>query len=153
MPIATPLFSRLARSTPCAVALGRHLSDRSEQIREDARFRVLRLLADNPEISQRQLAEQLGISSGAAHYIIAGLVKVGLVKLENFKSSSDKRRYAYILTPAGIAEKSAITGRFLERKIAEYNALRQEIAELEEELGQRDALGSRKGNGAGRAER
>jgi len=112
------------------------MSDRSEQIRDDARFRVLRLLADNPEISQRQLAEKLGISSGSAHYIIARLVEVGFVKLANFKSSPDKRRYAYILTPAGIAEKSAVTARFLERKIAEYNALNQEIAELEEELGQ-----------------
>ena len=111
------------------------MSDRSEQIRDDARFRVLRLLADNPEISQRQLAEKLGISSGSAHYIIARLVEVGFVKLANFKSSPDKRRYAYILTPAGIAEKSAVTARFLERKIAEYNALNQEIAELEEELG------------------
>jgi MarR family transcriptional regulator, temperature-dependent positive regulator of motility len=110
------------------------LSERGDQQREAAQFQVLRLLESDPHLSQRQLADALGISLGAAHYMLRGLIAEGLVKLGRFHSSADKRRYAYVLTPRGIAAKGAITRRFLARKRAEYEALRREIEELGAEL-------------------
>lgn len=110
------------------------MTGRQNRLKEDTRFRVLRLLEENPEISQRELADAVGISTGSAHYLLSALVERGLVKLGNFSASKDKRRYAYILTPKGMAEKAAITGRFLARKLEEYEALRREIAELESEV-------------------
>ncbi|GJL87296.1 MAG: MarR family EPS-associated transcriptional regulator [Minwuia thermotolerans] len=97
-------------------------------------FRVLRLLEENPEMSQRDLAQAVGISVGGAHYCLNALIEKGLIKIGNFSAARDKRRYAYILTPKGIAEKSALTGRFLKRKMAEYEALKAEIDALKVEL-------------------
>jgi EPS-associated MarR family transcriptional regulator len=111
------------------------MAGQRSKIQEDVRFRVLRLLHENPELSQRDLAKAVGISNGSAHYLLTALVEKGLIKIGNFTAAQDKRRYAYILTPKGIAEKAAITKRFLERKIQEYDALKAEIAELHEELG------------------
>ena len=110
------------------------MGSRKSQLQEDTRFRILRLLEANPEMSQRELAAAVGISTGAVYYLLSALVERGLVKMGNFSASSDKRRYAYILTPKGVAEKAAITGRFLSRKRQEYDALRREISELESEL-------------------
>lgn len=109
-----------------------------ERVQEDTRFRVLRLLQERPEMSQRDLAKAVGISAGGAHYVIKSLVEKGFVKLGNFSASDDKRRYMYVLTPKGLAEKAAITRRFLERKVEEYEALRNEIAELRAEVGESD---------------
>ena len=105
------------------------------KVQEDVRFRVLRLLDGNPELSQRELAEAAGISNGSAHYLLSALLDKGLIKLGNFTAAQDRRRYAYILTPKGIAEKAAITKRFLERKNQEYDALKAEIEALRDELG------------------
>ncbi len=117
------------------------------QLQEDMRFRVLRLLEDNPEMSQRDLAEAVGISVGSAHYCLNALVGRGLVKLGNFTASDDKRRYAYVLTPKGIAEKTALTGRFLKRKMDEYKALKAEIELLQSELERvADTVSRRSGN-------
>ncbi|MDF1734013.1 MAG: MarR family EPS-associated transcriptional regulator [Minwuia sp.] len=101
---------------------------------EDVHFRVLRLLEENPEMSQRDLAQAVGISVGGAHYCLNALIEKGLIKIGNFSAARDKRRYAYMLTPKGIAEKSALTGRFLKRKLAEYEALKAEIDALKVEL-------------------
>lgn len=106
-----------------------------KSIQEDVHFRVLRVLEQRPEISQRELAAEVGISLGSAHYCLAALVDRGLVKLSNFRASPDKRRYAYILTAKGVSEKAALTGRFLARKRAEYSALKDEIEALEQEMG------------------
>ncbi|MBM1222844.1 MAG: MarR family EPS-associated transcriptional regulator [Alphaproteobacteria bacterium] len=111
------------------------MAGQRSKVQEDARFRVLRLLHDNPELSQRELAEAVGISNGSAHYLLSALLDKGLIKLGNFTAAQDKRRYAYILTPKGIAEKAAITKRFLERKIQEYDSLKAEIETLKDELG------------------
>lgn len=111
------------------------MAGQRSKVQEDVRFRVLRLLHDNPELSQRDLAEAVGISNGSAHYLLSALLDKGLIKLGNFTAAQDKRRYAYILTPKGIAEKAAITKRFLERKIQEYDALKTEIEALRHELG------------------
>jgi EPS-associated MarR family transcriptional regulator len=108
---------------------------RRRELHEDVNFRVLRLLQENPEWSQRELARAVGISNGGAHYVLNALVEKGLVKLGNFTSSADRRRYAYVLTRKGIAERAAITRRFLARKLAEYEALKLEIDTLQQELG------------------
>ncbi len=100
----------------------------------DARFRVMRLLEENPQMSQRELADAVGISVGAVHYMLRALVEKGFVKFGNFSSASDKRRYAYVLTPKGLREKAELTRSFLARKHAEYDALRAEIAALEADL-------------------
>lgn len=111
------------------------MAGQRSKVQEDVRFRVLRLLHDNPELSQRDLAQAVGISNGSAHYLLSALLDKGLIKLGNFTAAQDKRRYAYILTPKGIAEKAAITRRFLERTIQEYDALKAEIEALRDELG------------------
>ena len=111
------------------------MAGRQSDLQEDARFRILRLLEENPELSQRELAEAVGISIGSAHYVLGALIERGLIKLGNFSAAPDKRRYAYILTPKGAAEKAAITRRFLARKLEEYEALRHEIRELKAEVG------------------
>ena len=102
---------------------------------EDLHFRGLKLLQDKPDISQRDLAAQLGISHGKMNYCLNALMEKGLVKLQNFSNSQHRWRYAYVLTPTGLAEKAALTGRFLKRKMAEYEALRAEIEALQAEAG------------------
>lgn len=104
------------------------------KLQEDTHFRVLRLLQENPEMSQRELAEAVGVSVGGIHYVLNALIDKGLVKLGNFTAAEGKRRYAYILTAKGISEKAAITRRFLARKMEEYDALKAEIDELSQEL-------------------
>ncbi len=103
------------------------------KIQEEARFQILRLLHDNPELTQRELGERVGVSLGAVNYCLKALIERGLVKAGNFSKSPNKLGYAYVLTPAGIAEKTVLTGRFLARKKAEYEALRAEIEALSRE--------------------
>lgn len=110
------------------------MAGRRDTVREDVRFRVLRLLQENPEMSQRDLADAVGVSLGSLHYCLNALVEKGLVMVGNFTAAEDKRRYAYVLTPKGISERAALTHRFLKRKRAEYDALKTEIAALQEEL-------------------
>jgi EPS-associated MarR family transcriptional regulator len=95
----------------------------------------MRLLEENPEMSQRDLAEKLGMSLGGLNYCLKALIDKGFVKLDNFQSSKHKLKYAYVLTPTGIAQKVAMTGRFLKRKMQEYEALREEIEVLRAEAG------------------
>jgi len=110
------------------------MAGRRDKVQEDVRFRVLRLLEENPEISRRDLAKAVGISVGSAHNVLSAPVEKGLEKFGNFSASKDKRRYAYILTPQRIGEKSAITKRFLARKLDQYEALKEEIGELLREV-------------------
>ena len=110
------------------------MTSKRTKLQEDTHFRVLRLLQENPEMSQRELAAAVGVSVGGMHYVLNALIEKGLVKLGNFTAADDKRRYAYLLTPKGIAEKGAITRRFLARKTEEYTALKEEIDELKSEL-------------------
>ncbi len=93
-------------------------------------FRVLRMLDGNPELSQRQIAGELKISLGAVNYCLGALIEKGQIKVRNFRSSDNKLRYAYILTPRGVSEKARLTGAFLKRKMAEYEALKAEIDAL-----------------------
>ena len=110
-------------------------SDR-RTVREDMRYRVLRTLESNPEMSQRALARELNVSLGALHYCLHALIGKGLVKARTFAASPRKLSYSYVLTPAGLAAKSTLTRSFLTRKRAEYEALRAEIEALEAELGE-----------------
>jgi len=96
----------------------------------EARYRLLGLLADKPELSQRELARELGVSLGKANYCLNALLYRGYVKAVNFKNSRNKRGYLYQLTPAGITAKAAATRRFLIRKEAEYERLHAEIESL-----------------------
>jgi EPS-associated MarR family transcriptional regulator len=100
---------------------------------QEAHFRVLRLLEGNPQMNQRDLAAAAGVSLGKTNYCINALLEKGLIKVQNFKSSKRKLAYAYLLTPAGIAEKAALTQRFLTRKMEEYEALKAEIDQLKQE--------------------
>ena len=101
---------------------------------EENTLKALRTLELNPGLTQRELASELGVSLGKTHYIVRSLVDIGLVKLENFQRSNNKWGYAYILTPKGIAEKAAITVRFLARKQEEYKRLALEIEGLRSEV-------------------
>ncbi len=104
------------------------------RIQEEAHFQILRHLHENPELSQRELGERVGISLGAVNYCLKALVDRGLVKARNFRRSPNKMGYAYFLTPAGLSEKTLLTGRFLKRKIAEYETLKKEISLLSAEF-------------------
>lgn len=104
---------------------------------EELRLRVMRVLEDNPEASQRDIAKELGVSLGSVNFCVKALVDIGFVKLNNFVKSNKKMGYAYILTPEGISEKAAITARFLKRKMNEYEMLREEIEQLKREVDSR----------------
>ncbi len=107
--------------------------NKKAKIQEEARFKILRLLHENPELTQRELGERVGISLGAVNYCLRALIERGLVKAGNFSRNPNKLGYAYVLTPAGIAEKTLLTGRFLKRKVEEYEALKLEIEVLSRE--------------------
>ncbi|CAN5348438.1 MarR family EPS-associated transcriptional regulator [soil metagenome] len=92
---------------------------------------VLRLLDASPQLTQRAMARELGISLGKANYCLRALLGRGLVKVQNFRNSTRKRAYAYLLTPAGVAAKAELTRHFLARKREEYDALRLEIERLQ----------------------
>lgn len=103
--------------------------------KEAAHYRVLRLIEDRPEISQRELARALGVSLGKTHYLMKALLEKGLVKANNFRRNDNKLAYAYLLTPSGIVAKLELTRAFLRLKEAEFRAARDEIARLQTELG------------------
>ncbi len=139
-PLNTPPLRapRLVGRTGVAVAWATVRNERlnnKAKIQEEARFQILRLLHENPELTQRELGERVGVSLGAVNYCLKALVERGLVKAGNFTKSPNKLGYAYVLTPAGIAEKTMLTGRFLVRKKAEYESLKQEIQSLTRESG------------------
>jgi EPS-associated MarR family transcriptional regulator len=97
---------------------------------EESHYLVLKLITENPQISQRELASELGVSLGKANYCLRALVEKGWVKARNFKNAKNKVAYSYMMTPRGIEEKTKITAKFLVRKIAEYEALKQQIDDL-----------------------
>ena len=115
------------------------MTSRQRNSQEDTNYRVLRLLQDNPNLSQRELASALGISLGGLNYCLQALLGKGLIKVQNFQSSKRKLAYAYLLTPSGMAEKAVLTSRFLKRKMVEYENLKAEIASLQAAANQADA--------------
>jgi EPS-associated MarR family transcriptional regulator len=117
------------------------MTSRQAQIQEDTHFRMMRVLQENPDLTQRELAEKLGMSVGSLNYCLNALIDKGLVKMQNFSNSKNKFKYVYLLTPIGIAAKVALTTRFLSRKVEEYEALKLEIDKLKFEV---DASGQDK---------
>ena len=103
--------------------------------RDELKLRVLRALESNPELSQRQLAAELGVSLGGVNYAVKALVERGLVKMKNFSRSDHKASYLYVLTPSGIAEKASLASALLSRKLEEYELLMTEISDLRREVG------------------
>ena len=97
-------------------------------------YRLLKLIAEHPEHTQRDLAVAMGVSVGKTNFCIKALISKGLVKAENFRRNRDKGAYAYLLTPKGIEDKAIFTIRFLQHKMAEYDVLKMEIASLRTEL-------------------
>jgi EPS-associated MarR family transcriptional regulator len=104
---------------------------------EELRLRILRLLTDSPDLSQRELALRLGLSLGKTNYCLRALIDKGWVKVNNFRNSQNKMAYAYVLTPSGFSAKGAATASFLRRKQEEYSRLEQEISELRAEVATR----------------
>ena len=103
-------------------------------VTDEVRYRLLRYLEVHPQASQRELALHLGVSVGKINYCLRALIEKGLVKMSNFRRSERKLAYSYVLTPKGIDEKVNVTVRFLQRKMAEYDALSQEIKRLNREV-------------------
>ncbi len=89
---------------------------------------------ENPDLTQRELADKLGMSVGGLNYCLNALIDKGLVKMQNFQNSKNKFKYVYLLTPMGVAEKLALTSQFLSRKMRDYEALKDEIDSLKAEV-------------------
>ena len=111
------------------------MASRRKEHQEDAKFRVFQIINENPQMTTREIAQKVGISNGSAYYLLTSLIDMGFIKLSNFKDSSQKIKYSYLLTPKGIREKSLVTNRFLVRKKQEFEALREEIDSLEKAVG------------------
>ena len=111
------------------------MASRRKEHQEDAKLRVFQMINENPQLTTRELAQKVGISNGSAYYLLISLIDKGFVKLANFKETSEKKKYTYLLTSKGIREKSLITSKFIVRKKREYEALREEITVLEKNIG------------------
>ena len=111
------------------------MASRRKEFQEDAKLRVFQIIIKNPQMTTREIAQKVGISNGSAYYLLTSLIDKGFVKLSRFKENSQKMKYSYLLTPKGIHEKSLLTNSFLVRKKDEYRALRNEIAQLERDIG------------------
>jgi len=107
------------------------MNTRRSSLNEDIHFWTLKLLQEKPGITQRALAKEVGMSLSGINYCISALAEKGWIKMGNFSKNPDKLSYAYLLTPTGVAEKAALTKRFLQRKMAEYEKLRGEIDALQ----------------------
>lgn len=100
---------------------------------DEYRYRILKLLENNPSASQREIARELGVSLGRVNFCLQALVEKGLIKANNFRQNESKRAYLYYLTPKGMKEKAKVTMRFLSAKLDEYESLKREVAELQRE--------------------
>ena len=97
-------------------------------------YKLLKLIEANPAIQQREMAKAMGVSLGKANYCLRALVQKGLVKIDNFRRHDNKLAYFYVLTPSGIEARASLTVVFLKHKMAEYEAIRNEIEELRSDL-------------------
>ena len=112
------------------ICLQGFMTSRQSKLQEDTYFRVMSILEENPKLTQRELASKLGLSLGGLNYCLRALIDKGFVKMQNFNQAENKLKFVYLLTPTGIKEKSALTYRFLERKMKEYEILKAEIEAL-----------------------
>ena len=110
------------------------MTSRQANQQEDTYFRVMRILYVRPEITQRELAEKLGVSVSGLNYCLKALIEKGWVKIHNFSNNKNKLGYAYLLTPTGVVQKASLTSSFLQRKMQEYEALKHEIKQIKQEI-------------------
>lgn len=110
------------------------MSTRRQSSNDDTLFWTLKALQDNPGATQRALAKEVGINVSTIHFCLKALAEKGWIKVSNFSKSPNKLGYAYLLTPTGVSEKAALTHRFLQRKMAEYDKLREEIEALQRQV-------------------
>lgn len=112
------------------------MTTRRQTANDDTLFWTLKVLQENPGVTQRTLAKEVGINVSTINFCLKALVEKGWIKMGNFSKNPDKLSYAYLLTPTGVAGKAALTKRFLQRKMAEYEKLREEIEALQLETDQ-----------------
>lgn len=113
-----------------------------KDISDEYHLKVMQMIAKQPDISQRELAARLNVSVGKINYCMQALVAKGLVKIQNFRNSKNKIAYVYLLTPDGVASKAKLTMQYLKLRIKEYDALKEEIAQLKQDLDSGDAIDS-----------
>ena len=101
---------------------------------EEITHKLFTLIEHDPNLSQRELAKEMGISLGKTNYCLKGLMEKGWLKARNFKNSNNKIAYAYMLTPSGLSAKAKITARYLKQKVHEYKTLKFEIEKLRKEV-------------------
>jgi len=106
------------------------MKTRRQTANEDTLFWTLKLLQENPCMTQRSLAKEVCINVSSINICLKMLIEKGWIKLGNFRKNPDKLSYAYLLTPTGVAEKAVLTRGFLQRKMVEYEKLREEIEAL-----------------------
>jgi EPS-associated MarR family transcriptional regulator len=123
-------FAGISRSNAQAVQ-----SLNTAMLTDEFRYRILKILQNNPAASQREIARELGISLGRVNFCLQALIEKGLIKVNNFRENEAKRAYLYLLTPKGIQEKARVTVRFLKVKLDEYESLKREVAQLQREAG------------------
>ena len=107
------------------------MTTRRQTANDDTLFWTLKVLQENPGVTQRTLAKEVGINVSTINFCLKALVEKGWIKMGNFSKNPDKLSYAYLLTPTGVAEKAVLTRRFLQRKMAEYDKLRGEIEAMQ----------------------
>lgn len=102
-------------------------------MKDEITYKLLKIIEEEPHLSQREIAQKMGVSLGKANYCLKALIDKGFIKFQNFYSSKKKSAYIYFLTPKGIEEKAEVTYRFLQRKIKEYETIKVEIKSLKDE--------------------
>ena len=110
---------------------------------QEIRYKVLKLLSAQPNLSQRALAGKLGISLGKTNYVLSELAEKGIIKMKRLKNAPQKIPYAYMLTPRGLEQKAIITARFLKQKLTEYEQIKTQIKEITRELNTDPKSGSK----------
>lgn len=110
------------------------MTSRRTKLQEVTYFRVMRILEEQPDVTQRQIAQKLGISTSGLIYTLCALIDRVCVKVHNFSESKNKFGYVFLLTPSGVAEKATLTGRFLQRKLKDYEEMKFEIESLKAEM-------------------
>lgn len=128
---------RLSAAGATTVSWARSLSRKLVMLTDETHYKLMRLLEANPEMSQRDVARELGVSLGKVNYCLRALVRKGWIKATNFKNSHNKAAYMYLLTPRGLERKASLTLRFLRTKVREYEALRTEIEQMRRETEKR----------------
>ncbi|MBW2034273.1 MAG: MarR family EPS-associated transcriptional regulator [Deltaproteobacteria bacterium] len=107
---------------------------------QEIRYRLLKMLIQESNLTQRDMAKKMGISLGKVNYALSELAKTGLIKVIRFKSARNKIPYTYMLTPRGLEEKARLTVNFLRRKISEYEEIKRQISELSMEVDQEELI-------------